>query len=79
MSKMISGPFAFMFDKRNFKILMATMKQEDLKTLNQLLENGKIKPAINKTFPLSEAADAVKYFISGNKKGKISISIKNEE
>jgi NADPH:quinone reductase-like Zn-dependent oxidoreductase len=41
--------------------------------LVELFEGGKIKPVIDKIFPLEETADAFRYFGKGRFKGKIVI------
>lgn len=46
---------------------------KDLNVLKELMESGKVKPVIDKCFPLSDTADAFKYFREGRFKGKIVI------
>jgi NADPH:quinone reductase-like Zn-dependent oxidoreductase len=49
--------------------------RKDLEELNQLSEQGKLKPVIDKIFPLHETAEAFRYFGKGEFKGKIIISV----
>lgn len=49
--------------------------QEHLEELCRLAEKGKIKPTINKTFPLSEIVEAHGHVDSGHKRGNVVIEI----
>jgi len=60
----------------NYKMHMVGYKaNKDLKYLVELFEAGKIKPVIDKCFPLEETADAFRYFGEGRFKGKIVIRL----
>lgn len=48
---------------------------KDLKYLVELFEGGKLKPVIDKCFPLEHSADAFRYFGEGLFKGKIVITL----
>jgi len=50
-------------------------KHEDLELLENLLIQGKIKPLIDKEYPISEMIFAQKYVESGHKKGNVLIKI----
>ncbi len=43
--------------------------------MNELLEAGKVVPIIDKSYPLSEAAEAIRYLETGRAKGKDVITI----
>ena len=47
----------------------------DLILLNELFESGKIKPVVDRCFPLSETAEAFQYFGEGHFKGKVVITV----
>ncbi len=47
---------------------------KDNSYLTELFESGKLKPVIDKCFPLEETADAFRYFGEGKFKGKIVIT-----
>jgi NADPH:quinone reductase-like Zn-dependent oxidoreductase len=46
-------------------------------TLKELIEAGKLTPAIGRTYPLSEAARAIRYLEQGHARGKVVLTISN--
>ena len=48
---------------------------EGLATIVELLEAGKLMPVIDRCYPLSEAADAFRYFAEGRAQGKIVVTM----
>ena len=50
---------------------------KDLNILNELIESGKVKPVIDRCFPLSETSEAFQYYGEGHFKGKIVITVEN--
>lgn len=51
------------------------MDQGDLKLLSDLMAQGKVKPFVEKTYPMSETPNAMRYFEEGHARGKIVITI----
>lgn len=50
--------------------------QEHLNTISALVDQGKLKPIIDKVFALDQAAEALEYLKTGRPKGKVVIQIK---
>jgi NADPH:quinone reductase-like Zn-dependent oxidoreductase len=46
-----------------------------LVVLKELIEAGKVTPVIDRTFPLSEVPEAIRYLESGHATGKIVITV----
>ena len=49
--------------------------REDLQLLKELVEAGKVTPVIDRTCPLSEVAEAIRYWEEGHARGKIVITV----
>jgi NADPH:quinone reductase-like Zn-dependent oxidoreductase len=48
---------------------------EDLMVLKELIESGKVAPAIDRTYPLSDVAAAIRYMLEGRARGKVVITV----
>lgn len=55
--------------------LFAKPNADDLAFLGELIEAGVVKPVIERCYPLSETADALRYLGSGHARGKVVISL----
>jgi NADPH:quinone reductase-like Zn-dependent oxidoreductase len=58
---------------------LAPDRREDLVFLNELLEAGKIKPVIDRCYPLEQTAEAHRYVDTGRKRGSVVITITGKE
>ena len=55
--------------------LMAVMRKEDLLFLNELIDAGKLTPVIDRTYPLAEAPEAIRYLETGHARGKVVVTV----
>lgn len=60
--------------RQNFVFFIAQFKPEDMQSLATLAQTGKIRPVIDRRYPLSEAAAAIAYAEQGHVRGKVIIN-----
>jgi NADPH:quinone reductase-like Zn-dependent oxidoreductase len=72
---MLLGPWVSMAGKKKMLTLTAKTNGKDLAVLKELLEDGKIAPVIDRRYPLSEVADAIRYLEEGHARGKVVIIV----
>jgi NADPH:quinone reductase-like Zn-dependent oxidoreductase len=66
----VSSPFL----RQQGRPYLSVPKLKDLTFLKELIEAGKVTPAIDRTYPLSDAADAFRYLGNGHARGKVVIT-----
>jgi len=54
---------------------VASENAQDLAVLRELIESGKVTPAVDRTYPLSETAAAIRRIIDGQARGKLVITV----
>jgi len=74
--RQIFAPLRALFAKQKLLALMFKENQQDLLTLKELIEAGKLTPVIDKTYPLSEAAEAIRYLERGHAQGKVVLTVR---
>ena len=63
------------FVRQKLGTWISTERADDLETLHELLEAGKVTPVIDRTFPLSEVPEAIRYLRKGHAGGKVVITV----
>jgi len=63
------------FVSQKMGFMLAQPKKDDLAELAKLLENGLVTPVIDRTYPLAEAAEAIRYLETGHAKAKVVITM----
>lgn len=72
---MLLGPLISKVGSKKMGILMARTDQKDLVVLKDLLEEGKVVPVIDRCYPMSKAAEAIRYLVNGHARGKVVIQV----
>ena len=63
------------FTRQQLKPLVSVAKRRDLLTLADLLASGQVRSVIDRTYPLDEAADALRYIGAGHTRGKVVVTV----
>ncbi|HEX2896902.1 MAG TPA: NAD(P)-dependent alcohol dehydrogenase [candidate division Zixibacteria bacterium] len=61
--------------KKKFKTLLTNINKVDLKTVRELIESGKVKIVIDRTYPFEKIPDAIRYLEEGHARGKVVIEV----
>jgi NADPH:quinone reductase-like Zn-dependent oxidoreductase len=69
------GSLIKLTSKKRMHFFMARGNQSDLLVVKQLMESGKVKPVIDRRYPLIEVPQAIRYMEEWHSKGKIIITV----
>jgi NADPH:quinone reductase-like Zn-dependent oxidoreductase len=72
MRALVVSPFV----SQRLRPVLGAANTQDLEFLKQLIEAGKVRPVVDRTFPLSEAPSAIRYLNEGHARGKIVITVR---
>jgi NADPH:quinone reductase-like Zn-dependent oxidoreductase len=60
---------------QTFKFFIAKLNAQDLLVMKELIESGQVTPHVERTYPLSETAEALRYIGQGHAQAKIAITV----
>ena len=60
---------------RRAKVGIARYRKEDLLLVKELVETGKYRPVVDRTYALDEVVDATRYVESGQKTGNVVLRV----
>ncbi len=63
------------FTSQKMGMFMAEITKQDLTILADLMQSGKVTPVIDRTYPLTQIAEAIRYLEEGHARGKVVISV----
>jgi NADPH:quinone reductase-like Zn-dependent oxidoreductase len=69
------APLRSPFVGQKLRSLSSKERKEDLETLRELIEAGKLTPVIDRTYPLAEAPEAIRYLAQGHPRGKVAVTV----
>jgi NADPH:quinone reductase-like Zn-dependent oxidoreductase len=71
INTMVLSPFM----SQKMGMMMADANQKDLTVLGDMMQSGKVKPVIDRTYKLSEVPAAIAYLEQGHARGKVIITV----
>jgi NADPH:quinone reductase-like Zn-dependent oxidoreductase len=75
LQALLLGPLLSRIGRKQVRFFLAKINRKDLICLKDLLEAGKVVPVIDRRYPLSESAEALRYLEKGHAQGKIVITV----
>ena len=63
------------FVSQRFVSFIASLNAEDLDVLAKLMEDGKVTPVIDRSYPLERTEDAIRHVETGHARGKVLVAI----
>ena len=66
------------FISQKFLTYIAAFNHKDMSILGDLMQSGKMTPVIDRTYKLNETADALRYLEQGHARGKVVITVAQE-
>ena len=73
--QIVRAPLISLASTQRLRPLQAKRNRGDLEALRDLIEDGRVTPVVDRTFPLAEAADAVGYLAQGHPTGKVVLTV----
>jgi NADPH:quinone reductase-like Zn-dependent oxidoreductase len=75
MSRQLGAAALSPFVRQKLGFFISKERQRDLEELRRLLEAGTIRPVVDRTFPLEEVPEAIRYLREGRARGKVVIAV----
>jgi NADPH:quinone reductase-like Zn-dependent oxidoreductase len=75
MSRQLRALALSPFVRQRLTIRLPKETRADIERLAELVEAGQLTPIIDKTYPLADAAEAMRYLEAGRARGKIAITV----
>jgi NADPH:quinone reductase-like Zn-dependent oxidoreductase len=70
---LILGPLLSLPGSKKIRSYVSKINKKDMESLKKLLESGKVVPVIDRRYPLSDTAEAIRYLEEGHAQGKVVI------
>ena len=75
LSHIVATKVASLPSRRKAAFFLAKFNRPDMEILRQLVEDGKLRPVVEATYPLADVADALRHIGEGHARGKIVLTI----
>jgi NADPH:quinone reductase-like Zn-dependent oxidoreductase len=75
LARPIEGRLLSVFVSQKFTMILAELTPQDLAALGALMHSGKLTPVIDRSYRLSDAAEALRYLEKGHARGKVVLTV----
>jgi NADPH:quinone reductase-like Zn-dependent oxidoreductase len=75
VTRFLLAKLRFVFGKQRAVTFTADETHDELSTLADMVETGRLRSVIDRTYPLDETVDAMRYLAEGHAQGKIIIDV----
>jgi NADPH:quinone reductase-like Zn-dependent oxidoreductase len=79
LQAMLLGPLLSRIGSKKTCFFIANINQKDLVFLKDLLASGKVVPVIDRRYPLSDAAEALRYLEERHARGKVILTVEHSD
>jgi NADPH:quinone reductase-like Zn-dependent oxidoreductase len=76
---MLLGPWISMTGSKKMGVMLARPNQKDLAFISELVEADKIVPVVDRVYPLSGVAEAIRYYGEGHSRGKVVVTVEHQD
>ncbi len=74
VGRLLRAHLLFPFVGQKLGTFVSSENHEDMIVLKELIESGKVTPVIDRTYPLAEVPEAIRYLEEGHARGKVVIT-----
>ena len=75
MGYILAAMVRSVFVRQQGRLFVSMPNHADLVLLRELVESGKVRPVIDRTYPLSDTPEAFRYLDQGHARGKVVIVV----
>lgn len=75
LGRIVTARALSVFTRQRLRPFASIEKRQDLLALAEMLATGQITPVIDRTYPLDDAAEALRYVGAGHTRGKVVITL----
>ncbi|MPZ93230.1 MAG: zinc-binding dehydrogenase, partial [Actinobacteria bacterium] len=75
LGRIAKARFLSLFSRQKLRPFLSRENRDDLLALAELIAAGKLTPVIDRAYPLSQAAEALRYVGEGHTQGKVVVTV----
>jgi NADPH:quinone reductase-like Zn-dependent oxidoreductase len=75
LDRVIKAAVLSPFLRQRLVTFEAKQSRDDLRVLKELVESGRLSPVIDRTYPLIETSEAIRYLETGHARGKVVVTV----